>query len=168
MEPNWTKALKISISDTLSTMYFMVPEDNPDMMKDLSDDSGQAWCFGWVVVKSGGQAIKVWVCTPEHLGRELAANILSTDADDLSVDDLEDAFKELLNMVVGGLLTNVDSTSQWQMGLPEISMLSGGMLGKSLGGSEKSMAFDLDGMPLLTGWIRTMRPEPACCNLITL
>ncbi len=152
MEPNWTTALKISISDALSTMFFMVPEEHPALLDQISADDGQAWCFGWVIVKSGGEAIKVWVCTPEKLARELSANILSMDADELDSEDLEDAYKELLNMVVGGLLTNVDSTSKWRMGLPEVSMLSGGLLGKSLGGSAQSMAFDVDGMPLITGW----------------
>ena len=152
MEPNWTKALKISISDTLSTMYFMVPEEHPALLDEISQDDKQAWCFGWVVVKSSDQAIKIWVCTPESLARELSANILSQDADQLVPEDLEDAYKELLNMVVGGLLTGVDTKSQWRMGLPEVSMIKGAMLGKALGGSSLSMSFDVDGMPLITGW----------------
>ena len=153
MDQNWTKALKASISDTLGTMFFAVPEENPKLMAAGQVSSDMAWLLGWVVVKSGPQVVKVWLSSPEPLGKELAANLLSLEGVELSAEDLEDAYQELLNMVVGGLLTSVDSNSQWSMGLPEVVQLKANMLSQTLSKSEQSMAYDVEGFPLLAGWI---------------
>jgi hypothetical protein len=153
MNPNWTTALKASISDTLGTMFFAVVEEDKSLLSLKEHDQQANWLLGWVVVKSGDQAIKVWTSSPYGLGKELAANLLSLDEDELSPEDLDDAYRELLNMVVGGLLTNVDTHSQWKMGLPEVVHLKAGMLSKTLANSEQSLAYDVEGHPLLAGWL---------------
>ena len=151
MEKTWTKALKESISEVFSTMFFMVPEEEPSLLESLSPEMVDGWLHGQLEVEHEDKAVRVCVLAPPELARELAANILSLDPEDLSQDDMLDAFREMLNMVVGNLLTTVDQESQWRMGLPQAETMDSAQTGNLCSQAEWLVSYEVEEKPLLAG-----------------
>lgn len=151
MEQTWTTALKDSISEVFSTMFFMVPEEDESLLQTLAGEPANGWLEGWLEVVQGEEKVKVWVWAPPDLAGELAANILSLDPDGITPDDMTDAFKEMINMVVGRLLTVVDTNSEWRMGLPQGRQLDGGTVGEASQQAQWHILYDIEEKPLLAG-----------------
>lgn len=151
MEKIWTTALRDSISDVFSTMFFLVPEEDPSLAQALADKPAQHWLEGWLEVKQQEENVMVWIWAPPELARELAANIFSMEPEEVSQDDLLDAFREMLNMVVGSLLTIVDKESLWRMDLPQARHLEAGLLGEVAAKAQWVLSYDVEEKPLLAG-----------------
>lgn len=151
MENNWSKALRASISDVFSTMFFMVPEWDPELLAELGPQKAEGWYQGMVVVSRQQIKIGLWVWCPPQVSRELAANILALEPGDLDSEQILDAFREMINMVAGGVLTAVDPQSSWTMGLPQAHLCGRGSLGQFLASTKEQMAFNVDDRPVLAG-----------------
>jgi hypothetical protein len=151
MENNWSKALRASISDVFSTMFFMVPEWDPELLPELGPQKADGWYQGMVVVNRQSIKIGLWVWCPPRVSRELAANILAMEPVDLESEQILDAFREMINMVAGGVLTAVDPQGSWTMGLPQADMCGQGTLGQFLASTKEQMAFNVDDQPVLAG-----------------
>jgi hypothetical protein len=151
MENNWSKALRASISDVFSTMFFMVPEWDPELLPELGPQKAEGWHQGMVVVSRQQVEIGLWVWCPPQVSRDLAANILAQDPGDLESEQILDAFREMINMVAGGVLTTVDPQGSWTMGLPQSNRCGEGTLGQLLASTKEQMAFNVDDQPVLAG-----------------
>jgi hypothetical protein len=151
MDKIWKTALRESISEVFSTMFFLVPEEDAALAESLAGNSVDAWLEGWLEMTKGEEKVKVWIWSPPELVKELAANILSMEPEDTKPDDMLDAFKEMLNMVVGRLLTVVDTESQWRMGLPQAKHLSGGTVGEATQQAQWLLSYDVEEKPLMAG-----------------
>ncbi len=151
MEKTWTKALRDSISEVFSTMFFLVPDEDTSLAQSLAGNQAKGWLEGWLEVIQQEETVKVWVWAPPELVKELAANILSLDPDGITADDMIDAFKEMLNMVVGRLLTLVDTNSEWRMGLPNARHLETGTVGEATKQAQWLLSYDIEEKPLLAG-----------------
>jgi hypothetical protein len=132
-------------------MFFMVPEEDEPLAQSLAGDQAEGWLEGWLEVTRGQEKFKVWVWAPSELASELAANILSLEPDDISDEDMTDAFKEMINMVVGRLLTVTDKNSEWRMGLPQGRVMAHGTVGEAIQQAQWLAAYDIEEKPLLTG-----------------
>lgn len=161
MDQIWSKALKGSISDVYSTMFFMIPEEAPDLPDRLAGEPSAGWFAGWLEVTCAPAAVRVHIWAPEALALELASNIYSSGPDELSPEEIVDAYREMLNMVVGGLLTAVDTDSSWKMGLPQAERLGAAegeetepapLLGETFQAASELISFDVEGRPLVAGW----------------
>ncbi len=152
MDQTWTTALKGSISDTFSTMFFVVPELDAKWEAELPKLPPESWLEGMVDLRLQGKEMRVWVWAPEALARELAANILTCEPDQLSQEDLLDSYREMLNMVAGSLLTQVDTDSSGNMGLPQAQLLPQAQPGAFSTQAQSLLVFDAEGKPLLAGW----------------
>jgi hypothetical protein len=151
MEFEWAQALRGSLSQVYSTMFFMVPEADPELVQELGGKPAQGWYEGGILFTKEGRRVVVMVWTPPQLAAELAANIMAADPKSLSEIDILDAFKEMLNMVAGGLLTSVDPDGAWRMGLPMARILGPGSLETALSRADETMAYEVEGRPLLAG-----------------
>ena len=151
MQANWKMALKESISEVYSTMFFMVPEPAPELETELAGQPAGDWLEGLVELKAADQMVRVYVWSPPQLALELAANILSLERHEVSGEDSLDAYREMLNMVVGRLLTVVDAQSQWAMGLPVSRRAQEPTVGAMLAKAADPLFFESEGMPLLAG-----------------
>ncbi|MGD9124827.1 MAG: chemotaxis protein CheX [Desulfarculaceae bacterium] len=152
MEETWTKALRDSISEAFSTMFFMVPEEDSEILEEIKNSSTEGWTEGWVEVSRPEQSVRFWVWAPSDVARELAANILSSEPDEVSSEDILDAYGEMLNIVVGSVLTIVDDKGEWKMGLPHAEPVPQQTLGEAVNQTQQSISFDVEGKPLLVGW----------------
>jgi len=104
-----------------------------------------------VVVSRQQIKIGLWVWCPPKGSRELAANILALEPGDLQSEQVLDAFREMINMVAGGVLTAVDPQGSWNMGLPQVNLCGQGTLGQLLAATKEQMAFNVDDQPILAG-----------------
>lgn len=152
MDKSWKKALRDSISDTFSTMFFVVPESDENILEGAEGKPVGGWLEGWIEFSKGAEKVRIWVWSPPELAMELASNILSCDPDEVSEEDLLDSYREMLNMVAGNVLTAVDQNSQWKMGLPNAAKLDGGDLAGLAAKSDEPIPFDAEDRPLLAGW----------------
>ncbi len=150
MQKTWTKALRDSISDVFSTMFFMVPEEAPSLEQIPPAGGSQTWVEGWVDMQGPEGQARVLIWAPVELARELGANILSLEPDELSEEDMLDAYREMLNMVAGNHLTLVDDQGNWRMGLPQTSPPRE-LPVPDTGQAQLILYFDVEGMPLLAG-----------------
>lgn len=151
MEIEWAQALRASLFQVFSTMFFMVPEADPELTHKLANGSAKGWLEGGVLYSREDRRVVVMVWAPSELATELAANILAQDPKSLSEADILDAFKEMLNMVAGGLLTSVDPDGAWRMGLPMARVLATGVLKSAFSRANETMAYEVEGRPLLAG-----------------
>ena len=152
MKENWIKALKDSISETFSTMFFMVPDEEEQLDEQIGGQPAQGWIEGWAEVSCQDQGVRLWVWAPKNLADELACNILSCDPSELSSGELIDAYREMINIVVGSLLTKVDKDSKWNMSLPQARELETGSVQESISQSPECLFYDVEGSPLVAGW----------------
>lgn len=152
MKESWIKALKDSISETFSTMFFMVPDEEPAPNGEIGLEPAQGWIEGWAEVTHQDQGVRIWVWASKDLADELAGNILSSDPSELSPGELLDAYREMINIVVGSLLTKVDTESKWNMSLPQAKELSAGTVREIISGYPDRLFYDVEGNPLMVGW----------------
>ena len=150
MQKTWTKALRDSISDVFSTMFFMVPEEAPGLAQDLDQGRVRTWVEGWVDMEGPEGKARVLIWAPVELARELGANILSLEPEDLAEEDMLDAYREMLNMVAGNHLTLVDDQGNWRMGLPGTSALQEAAA-PPREQAQWVLYFDVEGTPLVAG-----------------
>ena len=111
METNWSSALKASISEVFSTSFFLVPESYPDPPETAHQMSAEGWFEGFLDFSRAEQTVRIWVWTPKKIAVELAANIFACDPDEVDNEQVLDAYREMINMVSGNLLTVVDTES---------------------------------------------------------
>ncbi len=155
MEQDWNRALRTSISDVFATMFFVVPEWDPELTLRLGSTKATGWYEGWVDFAKLDQAIRVWVWAPPELAAELAGNIMAAVPGSLDTEQTLDAFREMLNMVAGSLLTSMDPLGSWKMGLPQGRLLSQGTVKDLLKQVQEELAFEAEGRPFLAGLKQT-------------
>lgn len=151
MEQDWNRALRSSISGVFSTMFFMVPEWDPELALKLGGVKATGWYEGWVDFVKPPQAIKVWVWAPPDLAAELAANIMAAEPGTLDSEQTLDAYREMLNMVAGSLLTSMDPMGNWKMGLPQGRLLPQITIRDLLKQVQDELVFEAEGRPFLAG-----------------
>ena len=151
MPNKWMKALKGSISDVFSTMFFMVLEEDPETPAANRAGPAEGWMEGWLEVTREGEKVRLWVWAPPQATQELAANLLSSDPSELTTDELQDAFREMLNMVSGSVLTAVDAEGQWKMGLPNARRLGQGNLGQAWSQAQELLGMTWEEVPITAG-----------------
>ncbi len=151
MDSQWIRSLRASLAQVFSTMFFMVPESDPELGQKLGGAKALGWFEGSIRFQRQQEQVTVTIWVPEDLARELAANILATEVYDLDEEQILDAFKEMINMVSGGMLTEVDPEGGWRMGLPQAQVLQMGVLKEASQGCQETLAFEVEGRPLLAG-----------------
>jgi hypothetical protein len=151
MDKEWNRALRSAISDVFATMFFIVPEWDPELALKLATQKAGGWYEGWVDFERAPKSLRVWVWSPPELATELAANIMASRPQDLDDEQILDAFREMLNMVAGSLLTSMDPAGQWKMGLPQGRVLPPTPLKDLLKLVKEELAFEAEGRPFLAG-----------------
>ena len=152
MEINWKTALRDSISNTFSTMFFLVPNEISEESAELGGTEAAGWVEASLEIKGEGQSLKFLVWSPPDLARELAANILCCESDEIEPGDLMDAYREMMNMVTGSLLTAIDQATLWTMGLPKAETLGEGGLNNRFKTADELVFFEIEEYPLIAGW----------------
>jgi len=94
------ESLKAATFEVLETMFFIFPE-RLEESADLFQGPGLR---AWVPVE-GPKKFRVGLTVTLPLAREMAANFLGLEKDEVPPDKLEDVLKETANMVAGSFLS---------------------------------------------------------------
>ena len=94
------ETLKAATFEVLETMFFIFPENLEEANSLFHGPGLRAW-----VPVEGPKNFRVGLTLPETLAREMAANFLGLEKDEVSADGMEDVVKETANMVAGNFLS---------------------------------------------------------------
>ncbi|MEJ2092921.1 MAG: chemotaxis protein CheX [Syntrophobacterales bacterium] len=94
------ESLKVATFEILETMFFIFPERLEDSAELFHGPGLRAW-----VPVEGPKKFRVGLTVTLPLAREMAANFLGLEKDEVPPDNLEDVLKETANMVAGSLLS---------------------------------------------------------------
>ena len=115
MNGEWPDVMKAAISEVLETMYFTEVS--------FGEVDAPAENGGWrarieIQAATGPERITLFFCLVPEFARELTANMLASEPEEVSEEDIKDVMGELANMVAGSCINKLDPT-QWKLGLPE-------------------------------------------------
>ena len=103
MKPIYRQALKEVSEQVFEELAFMFADSDPG---DLEAWEREKSYLKAEIAFQGPVSGSLWIAAPPAFCRELAANILGLDGDELSArEKAEDALKELVNIVCGHFLT---------------------------------------------------------------
>ncbi len=106
--------LKAATFEVLETMFFLFPEDLEEAADLFHGQGLKAW-----VPMEGPKNFRVGLTLSLGLAREMAANFLGLEKDEVTPDRLEDVLKEMANMVAGSFLTKEQVPEAYNLGPPE-------------------------------------------------
>jgi hypothetical protein len=112
------ESLKAATFEVLETMFFIFPE-NPEEDADILHGPALK---AWVPVR-GPKNFRVGLTVPLGLAREMAANFLGLEKDEVAPDSLEDVVKETANMVAGIFLCKEKAPVVFHLESPEVLRL---------------------------------------------
>lgn len=114
MDGNWRKVMKAAISEVLETMCFT----DVGFQAEVSGEAMEGWeAYIDVYPVSEGLRCRLRLSFVEGFARELAANMLGMDSENLDDDQVRDAMQELANMVAGSCVVLL-GPDNWRLGLP--------------------------------------------------
>jgi CheY-specific phosphatase CheX len=112
------ESLKAATFEVLETMFFLFPE-NPEDNADLFHGPALK---AWVPVK-GPKNFRIGLMVPLDLAREMAANFLGVEKDEVAQDKMDDVVKETANMVAGSFLWKEKAPGGFHLETPEVLRL---------------------------------------------
>jgi hypothetical protein len=92
--------LKVATFEVLETMFFLFPESIGEAPALFHGPGLRAW-----VPVEGPKNFRVGITIPISLAREMAANFLGVEKDEVPPEKMEDVVKETANMVAGCFLS---------------------------------------------------------------
>lgn len=110
--------LKAATFEVLETMFFLFPESLEEASAFFHGPGLRAW-----VPVEGPKNFRVGLTVSLPLAREMAANFLGLEKDEVSPDKLEDMLKETANMVAGSFLTREQVPEAFNLKQPQILRL---------------------------------------------
>lgn len=93
---------------------------------------------------------RLTLAVPELMSREIAANILGLDPDDIASGTVaEDALKEMLNVAAGHLVPALHGEDvAFDLGVPRLECLDQAAC-RDLAAQDHAVCYDLDGSPVI-------------------
>lgn len=120
MNPQWRQAMMTAISDVLETMFFTMVD-----FEDGVVDGGEPWfCEASIEASLDAGRVALFFRLSEDFARTATAGLLGSSEEQVSPEDVEDAMKELANMVGGNFLSRLDEKDV-RLGIPAFRMASG-------------------------------------------
>jgi CheY-specific phosphatase CheX len=110
--------LKAATFEVLETMFFIFPEGLGNALDLFHGPGLRAW-----VPVAGPKNFRVGLTLPLSLAREMAANFLGMEKDEVPSDKMEDVVKETANMVAGTFLTKEHVPEAYNLMPPEAQLL---------------------------------------------
>ena len=106
--------LKAATFEVLETMFFLFPES----LEEAADLFHGPGLRAWVPV-NGPKNFRVGLTVSWPLAREMAANFLGLEKDEVPPEKIEDVVKETANMVAGTFLSKEQVPEAYNLNTPE-------------------------------------------------
>lgn len=130
--------IKDAISNVMETMFFSIPEFI-DSSGDLFGEDRRLYCESSIELRSEDSEHEIRIQATKEMALMVTANFLGVYESEVDAGDLEDAMKELANMVGGDYLARI-APIRWQLGLPQFRLHS---FDKAIEEDETSVSIDL-------------------------
>jgi CheY-specific phosphatase CheX len=112
-----------AISEVLETMFFTIIETGEE-----NPGNWHFFCQSSISLTSPEQQLELLFRTTEPFARSITANLLGRPEEEVMPEEMEDALKEVANMVGGNFAARVEE-SDLRLGIPGFRKLSGGETG---------------------------------------
>lgn len=113
------ESLKAATFEVLETMFFIFPES----LEETDDLFHGPGLRAWVPVE-GPKNFRVGLTVPLPLAREMAANFLGLEKDEVPPERLDDVLKETANMVAGSFLAQEQVPQDFHLKTPQALRLN--------------------------------------------
>ena len=113
-------SMKDSISNVLETMFFQpvqIPDGNYTLEEWFSQDKT---LIGATLNYGGPSAGSFYLLTPLKTAKEMTADFLGLEEEEINEEQKRDAIKEALNMIVGSMLSLIDKEGAYTLGIPAL------------------------------------------------
>ena len=138
MEKHDRSLMKDAISEVLETMFFVfVDFDDGLAVRQLGE------CESQISLSGGEGSVDISLMASQEFARMISANLLGVEENEVTSDDLEDTMKEFANMVGGNFKVRIDSSNQWELGIPHFRLLAA-----AEGSSGSGVVFSCFGRPM--------------------
>ncbi len=117
MNPEWIAVMKDAISEVLETMFYT--------MVDFDGRGEVAYpycCDSRIVFKNDVEQTTLYFRVIGDFARVITANFLGAGEDEVQQEELEDALKEVANMVAGNFIARFPQC-KWSLGIPAFRMI---------------------------------------------
>ena len=151
MKQIMTTNLKQAISNVLELMFFVSVQIREDYDPAAATPlNGQA-CIGATLAFSGPLSGAYYLLIPQEMAREITANFLGLDEDEVSAGQEQDTVKEALNMIGGHMLSLTDAPDSFQLGIPAIIPQQATDPGVYAGNKEDTIFIDAGSYRMVAG-----------------
>ena len=120
MKQMMTTNLKQAISNVLELMFFVPVQIMDEETPSPADPLNAQACIGATLAFNGPLSGSYYLLIPQEMAREITANFLGLDEDEVSMDQEQDTVKEALNMIGGHMLSLTEEPDNFQLGIPAI------------------------------------------------
>ena len=120
MKQIMTTNLKQAISNVLELMFFVSVQILEDEKPSEGNPfNGQA-CIGATLAFTGPLSGSYYLLIPQEMAREITANFLGLEEEEVSGDQEQDTVKEALNMIGGHMFSLTEEPDNFKLGIPAI------------------------------------------------
>lgn len=112
--------MKQAISDVLETMFFQpvqISSKNGTLQEWFSDKQS---LLGAILTFSGPFAGSIYIVIPVKLVKEITANFLGIEKEEVNENQKSDSVKEALNIIGGHMFSLFDKEGATSLGIPEL------------------------------------------------
>ena len=135
MDQKWKESMKASISEVLSTMFYSPVEFEQDTsMEEIEAFFSSEDVVVCKIEISAEVVIKIFAGVSSSALDEMSIDF--TGKEEITKEDSEGTFKEMLNMICGGALADTFGNSEFKLGIPQI--VEPGFVKKDLKGDLKT------------------------------
>jgi hypothetical protein len=118
MKPEWLQTMMDAISEVLETMFFSMVD-----FEGRGKPVGTRYCEARIRLTDEDE-VTIRFRVVEEFARVLTANFLGSGEEQVKPEEIEDAMKELVNMV-GGFFQPRVPEKRWRLGIPAFRLLEG-------------------------------------------
>lgn len=114
------KAMKASISNVLETMFFLMVQISGGHCTPQEWFPRSQPLMGATLNFNGPVTGTFYLLIPLNMAEQIAANFLGLNAEEINVEQRKDTVKEALNMIGGGILSNMEQNGAFKLGIPKM------------------------------------------------
>lgn len=119
MKNSLMRAMKNSISEVLEKMFYLSIEIE-DEQKSYEIDENEGYYTSKLSFK-GPFSGTLYTRCPENLLKIMTVNFLGVDEKEVTNTHMLEVVKEMANITTGNIFSKYDESSEFQLGIPEIS-----------------------------------------------
>ena len=120
MQQALKKAMTVSISDVLETMFFMTIDINENSMPEAFAGESAEKLFISTIDFHGQLSGSFFLIIPESILRSMTETFMGMESCDVTESHLNGTVQETINMIAGNTFSTLDKTAVYDLGIPKL------------------------------------------------